>query len=52
MTPLRVYHVAGVGYVLGRIAGRKIVYRPEDVFTTRAEADKALDQRTKKVDNQ
>lgn len=51
MTPLRVYHVAGVGYVLGRLfIGRTIVYRPEDVFTTRAEADKALDERTKKVD--
>jgi hypothetical protein len=52
VSPLRVYPVAKVGYVIGRLAGRKLVFEPEDVFPTRAEADQALKERNKKVKGQ
>ena len=48
MSPLRPYRVVDVGWVLGRLAGKKIIYDPADVFPSQGAAAKELAKRKKK----
>jgi hypothetical protein len=45
----QVYRVVGVGWVIGRIAGREIHYCASDVFPSQQRANYVLQQRRKKA---
>jgi hypothetical protein len=48
VSPLRPYRVVEVGWVLGRLAGKKVVYDPADVFPSQGAAARELAKRKKK----
>ena len=47
MSPLRPYRVVEVGWVLGRLAGKMIIFDPADVFPSQGEAARELAKRKK-----